>query len=231
MIRWINTDLFRDNLLAELPKELAPSAQWMFRKDYNQRERKLAKQIESFRGGIASLAANGTLTSMSSPMPGSFELDDEGRSQGAPLQEASVSAHAQTGVGATGGLLLRRLVDGLGMDHILELGTNTGMSGAYMLSAERRPHLTTVEGSAELCAVAAHCLGEQSSQFRQMNALFDEAIDTLVSAGARFDAVFVDGQHEEKATIHYAERVRPLLKPGGVLIFDDIYWSRGMLAA
>ncbi len=83
------------------------------------------------------------------------------------------------------------MVDDLALDNVLELGTNTGMSGSYILSARRAPHLTTVEGSPDLCAVAEHALKEHD--------LFDDALDALAAEGKRFDAVFIDGQHEERA--------------------------------
>jgi predicted O-methyltransferase YrrM len=141
--------------------------------------------------------------------------------------------HAKTGVGSRGGIMLRRLVDGLGAESVLELGTNTGFSGMYFLSAAHKPRLTTVEGSADLCRIAQRNLGRVAdpARFRVMNCLFDEALDELERAGDRFTCAFIDGQHEQAATLHYAERVVSLLEPGGAVIFDDIYWSMDMNAA
>jgi predicted O-methyltransferase YrrM len=67
-----------------------------------------------------------------------------------------------------------------------------------------------------------------SDSFTVMNMLFDQAIDELIEAEERFDCVFIDGQHEQEATLHYAERVRPLMNEGSCFVFDDIYWSDGM---
>ena len=58
--------------------------------------------------------------------------------------------------------------------------------------------------------------------------MFDEAIEELHEKNEKFDCVFIDGQHERKATMHYADRVLPLLNEGGSIIFDDIYWSEDM---
>ena len=231
LLRWVNARAFREDFLARVPAELRSSCMWVFAEDFQGDERAVARRIESHRGRIAALAHSGELSSMPSPMAGTFELDERGRSAGAPLTPRPASAHAATGVKPRGGILLRRLVDDLAFDSVLELGTNTGMSGSYILSARRRPHLTTVEGSPDLCAVAEHALEEHSDKYRIINDRFDDAMDALATEGKRFDAVFIDGQHEERATIHYAERAERLLEPGGVLIFDDIYWSQGMLAA
>ena len=231
LLRWVNARAFREDFLARVPPELRSACSWVFAQDYRGEERALARRIESHRQRIPALAQSGQCRSMSSPMPGTFELDDRGHSAGAPLTLRPAKAHAATGVEPRGGILLRRLVDDMALDSVLELGTNTGMSASYILSASRAPHLTTVEGSPDLCAIAEHVLEEHSGNYRIINDLFDKAIDTLTAEGKKFDAVFIDGQHEEQATIHYAERVERLLAPGGVLIFDDIYWSHGMLAA
>lgn len=230
-LRWLNARTFREDFLPSVPGELRGACQWVFAQDFTGEERALARRIEQHRARIRELAGSELLSSMSSPAAGTFELDASGHSAGAPLSARPARLHAATGVRPGGGILLRRLVDGLSLDRVLELGTNTGMSGSYILSATRAPHLTTVEGSGDLCRIADHALKAHSSDYRIINDLFDRAIDALAAEGERFDAVFIDGQHEEHATIHYAERVQRLLAPGGVLIFDDIYWSRGMLSA
>lgn len=58
--------------------------------------------------------------------------------------------------------------------------------------------------------------------------MFDDALDMLRDESATFDCVYLDGQHERQATLHYMERIRPLLSRGGAVVFDDIYWSDDM---
>jgi predicted O-methyltransferase YrrM len=43
--------------------------------------------------------------------------------------------------------------------------------------------------------------------------------------------VFIDGHHEEHATLAYLERIVPFLSRRGVVILDDIRWSPGMRRA
>lgn len=51
----------------------------------------------------------------------------------------------------------------------------------------------------------------------------------LTEAGARgekFDVIYVDGDHEAKAVMADAVLAWRVLKPGGVLVFDDYPWQR-----
>ena len=45
------------------------------------------------------------------------------------------------------------------------------------------------------------------------------------------DYAFIDGHHDEKATISYFEKVMPHLSKNAILVFDDISWSDGMRRA
>jgi predicted O-methyltransferase YrrM len=222
---------FERELLPALPAELRPAARFVVARDATDDERRIADTVEGFRGELQ--RAEGTALSYSSPHSGSFRLAADGSAEPGAANRSPIKAHAQTGVRPRGGILLRRLVDGLGAESVLELGTNTGFSGMYFLSAARQPRLTTVEGSAELCRIAEKNLGRVAdvARFRVMNCLFDQALDELEHAGERFSCAFIDGQHEQAATLRYAARVVKLLEPGGAVIFDDIYWSKDMNAA
>ena len=45
------------------------------------------------------------------------------------------------------------------------------------------------------------------------------------------DFAYIDGHHDEHATIEYFEMLRPHLAPTAVIVFDDIHWSPGMSRA
>lgn len=228
LLRLANRPRFEEEFQRELPASFASAARFAFELDWTRQERRLGKEIESFRRRIPSLVAGATMTSLPSPHSGEFTLDEHGRSQGAQAKQSSVADHAQTGVRPAGGTLLRRVVSGIGARRVLELGTNTGFSGSYITTATSRPELVTIEYSADLCQLARQNIGRFSQSFTIMNTLFDNAIDELRDKGERFDCAFIDGQHERRATVHYAERVEPLMSPKGVLVFDDIYWSDDM---
>jgi predicted O-methyltransferase YrrM len=226
-LRVLNRGKFEKQFLHEAPQALRPAAKFLYYRLFTSEERKLANEIESFRPTIKSLVDGTEVASYSSPHSGTFKKDDRGHSQIDSYGSSGVEAAAQTGASKRNGILLRRLIAGTGVKRILELGTNTGFSGAYFVSVPD-VELVTVEGSESLCEIAEKNIERFSSKFRVMNMLFDEAIDQLIEKGERFDCVFVDGQHEKEATLHYAERVKPLMEANAVYLFDDIYWSEGM---
>ena len=42
------------------------------------------------------------------------------------------------------------------------------------------------------------------------------------------DYAFVDGHHDELATLSYFEQILPFMTESSIIVFDDISWSRGM---
>ena len=43
--------------------------------------------------------------------------------------------------------------------------------------------------------------------------------------------VFVDGHHNGKATVGYFRQLKPYLSKNGIIVFDDVIWSSGMMQA
>ena len=160
-------------------------------------------------------------------MPGSFELDPQGRAVPGPTAASPPARHARTGSGPTKGILLRRLAEGAAAGRILELGTNTGMSGSYLATAPSCDTLVTIEGSPELAAIARDTLGRFTDRAEVRCAMFDEALDDL-SSEALFDLAFLDGQHDGEAVRHYVGRLVQMLSSTGMVVLDDIYWSSSM---
>jgi predicted O-methyltransferase YrrM len=50
----------------------------------------------------------------------------------------------------------------------------------------------------------------------------------VISQTDSLDFVFVDGNHKKDATLNYFNWCLPKVNEDTVLIFDDIYWSKGM---
>jgi predicted O-methyltransferase YrrM len=128
------------------------------------------------------------------------------------------------------GLLLFRLIRALQPDHCLELGTAFGISAAYQAAAlELNGHgrLTTLEGADELAGFAQDNLARLGLADRVTIVVgrFDDILPTITGP---IDYAFIDGRHEERATITYFEQLAPQMSPGGLLVFDDLDWSDGM---
>lgn len=225
--RLVNHNKFKNNFLQRLPRQYHAAAKWLYYRIPSSEEKTIAAEIESFRSKIPDLASEKEIYSYTSPHSNTFKTDEEGNALPGAYVSSAVEAHMKTGSSTFNGILLRRIVEGTGVKRILELGTNTGFSGCYFLSVPGT-ELVTIEGSDALCEIAKVNMDRFSDKHRIMNMLFDEAIDLLIKENATFDCVFIDGQHEQKATLHYTQRVLPLLKPGAVIVQDDIYWSEDM---
>ncbi|PRY09867.1 putative O-methyltransferase YrrM [Pontibacter ummariensis] len=225
--RVLNYGKFKNSFLKRLPQQFHGAAKLLYYHTFTEEEKKLASEIERFRSQIPALSTAKEIYSYTSPHSNTFKTDEEGKALPGEYTGNSVEAHMKTGSSTFHGILLRRIVAGAGVKRILELGTNTGFSGCYFLSVPGT-ELVTIEGSAALCEIAKLNMDRISDKHRIMNMLFDEAIDVLLKEKASFDCVFIDGQHEQKATLHYTQRVLPLLKPGALIVHDDIYWSEDM---
>lgn len=214
------------DMIAELPESLRPAALWVVAGAPSAEERELADRVERIRASVA--ASDQTMTSYHSPQPGSFRVGKSGSALPGPKLRQSARAHAKTGSKPRKGILLRRIAMGSGAARMLELGTNTGLSASYLVSVPTCQLLTTIEGSPELCEIARGNISRFSDAFEVRCQLFDDALNEL--AGTQpYDLVYIDGQHEGQATLHYCARVLPLTRPdGGIVIFDDIYWSHDM---
>jgi predicted O-methyltransferase YrrM len=60
---------------------------------------------------------------------------------------------------------------------------------------------------------------------------FAATLDGVLERIAPVDYAFVDGHHDEQATLDYVERITAVASPGAVLVVDDVRWSDGMARA
>jgi predicted O-methyltransferase YrrM len=110
----------------------------------------------------------------------------------------------------------------------LELGTQLGISALYQAYALRdKASLTTVEGSAEVAAIA-HENWAQCPMTPAINSVVSPFDAFLGHAHEPWDYVLLDGHHDEAATLRYFEMLLPQLTEGACVVLDDIRWSRGM---
>jgi predicted O-methyltransferase YrrM len=138
-------------------------------------------------------------------------------------------------------MVLYGLVRQVAPDRALELGTFVGISGAYEAMALRHAaprrllmpwrrsvgRLITLEGAPAWAAIAEETF--TSAGLDNVDVVVGRFQDTLPSvlAGGRFGYAFIDGHHDEEATLHYFGLIAPHAD-GGVLVVDDIRWNAGM---
>lgn len=111
---------------------------------------------------------------------------------------------------------------------VLELGTCLGITTAYL--GKHAASVTTIEGNPTLA-------GHAEDIWRRLNVQnvtsivgdFDDALPSLPPQ--RYDLIFIDGNHRGAALIRYVNKLAPCLSEKGVIVCDDIHWSRDMEAA
>ncbi len=127
-------------------------------------------------------------------------------------------------IGPGGGALLRALAAATTARNIVEIGTGAGVSGLWLLGGMRPDGVLTtvdVEAGNQRAAKEAYTeAGIAPSRYRLINGSAPEVLPRLTDEA--YDLVFVDA---DKATygLYYDEGVR-LLRPGGVLAFDNMLW-------
>ena len=125
--------------------------------------------------------------------------------------------------------LLNRLVRYLHAETILELGTSVGLATAALAAGNENSTITTVEGCPKTLAIAeANFDHFNFENINCVNSPFEGYLNTATQA---YDMVFLDGHHNEKATLKYFNRLIGLTHNDSVIIIDDIYLNKGMTRA
>jgi len=128
--------------------------------------------------------------------------------------------------------LIYRLAKNNRPNSIIELGTCLGITTAYLSKAAPTAPILTIEGCPETAGVARQNfkdLGLKNIELRIGN--FDELFPKEIDGRGRLDFVYIDGNHRKDATLNYFKWCLPKVHEGSLLIFDDIYWSKGMKEA
>lgn len=166
-----------------------------------------------------------------------IEIDDYGtgaKFQGVkgPALRAISAIHRTSAVPHWWGVFLFKLVRALNPHMVLELGTNLGVSAAYIQAAldlnGTSGRLATIEGDATLASRARETVGLVSDAEVDITVgRFSEMLPSVLERHHPVDLAFLDGHHEYEATLDYFAGIKPFLSPDACVVFDDIYiWSR-----
>jgi len=110
---------------------------------------------------------------------------------------------------------------------IVEIGTAFGISGMYWLAGIGEGHLYAFEPNQEWAQLAGENLASISSKFTLTADMFERSAPGLIEP-ASVDIAFIDAIHMPDVVQQQFAIVRPLMKPGGLVLFDDIGFSDGM---
>jgi predicted O-methyltransferase YrrM len=111
--------------------------------------------------------------------------------------------------------------------RVLELGTNVGISSAYLSDALTSSggdgRLFTLEASPYRLRMARGLhgrLGLDNIEYRE--GLFVDTLDPTLEEMGAVDLAFIDGHHRYRPTLDYFNQVCRRLAPSSVVVFDDI---------
>ncbi|MBZ4421035.1 O-methyltransferase [Myxococcus sp. RHSTA-1-4] len=136
-------------------------------------------------------------------------------------------ASPQMQVGRVEGTFLRFLVALSGARRVLEIGTFTGYSALMM--AEGLPddgELVTCDINPKAAEVARSFFA-RSPHGRKIQLRLGPALETLKTLEGPFDLAFIDADKGSYGA--YWDAVLPLLRPGGLVVADNVLWSGRVL--
>ena len=129
-----------------------------------------------------------------------------------------------TPIGAAGGALLRVLAVVTAARSVVEVGTGAGVSGLYLLGGMvATGQLVSIDIESEHQRAAREAFSEAgivSTRYRLINGSAADVLPRMRDAA--YDMVFVDADKSAYA-VYYEQAVR-MLRPGGVVAFDNMLW-------
>ncbi len=136
-------------------------------------------------------------------------------------------ASPQMQVGRVEGRFLKMLAQLIGAKRILEIGTFTGYSALMMAAAlPEDGSLITCDIDPNVARIARRYFDE-SGYGHKIEIRLAPALETLASLKPHFDMAFIDA---DKANYpKYYEECLRLLRPGGLIVADNVLWSGRVL--
>ena len=119
------------------------------------------------------------------------------------------------------GQLLAILVRAMGARRILEVGTSNGYSTIWLAWAARATggHVTTIERAHDKAAIARANF-DRAGLADVITLLEGVALDVLAGLTGPYDLIFLDA--DRPTYLAYAGALLPLLRPGGLLVTDNV---------
>jgi predicted O-methyltransferase YrrM len=138
-------------------------------------------------------------------------IEQEGTEKDLPIVDAQVGA------------LLRLLAMAVGARRILEIGTAIGYSGIWLAGAlPPDGMLVTMEIDSQRARTARENF-VRGGLDQRVSVVVGDAQRMLAKVAGPFDVIFQDGDKEQYLTL--LDRLVELLRPGGLLITDNVLWD------
>lgn len=128
-------------------------------------------------------------------------------------------------VGPATGAALQFLAAALRARAVVEIGTGAGVSGLYLLRGMAADGvLTSIDVEPEHQSAARRVFADARIPPARTRLIMGRALDVLPRlTDAAYDLLFVDAARPEYPSYH--EQGVRLLRPGGVIAFDNVLWS------
>jgi predicted O-methyltransferase YrrM len=129
-----------------------------------------------------------------------------------------------TPIGAAGGAALRVLASATRARAVVEVGTGAGVSGLYLLDGMAADgQLVSIDVESENQRAAREAFTEAGIAPTRYRLINGSAADVLPRMrDEAYDLVFVDADKSAYG-VYYEQAVR-MLRPGGVVAFDNMLW-------
>jgi len=146
------------------------------------------------------------------------------------LEEVERSTHLHTIApqmlsGRVQGALLTLLASMMEAEYILELGTFTGFSAICLargLKKSQSSKLVTLESNGELSFLIKKNLAMAGVEDK-VESIIGDALQILPTRKETWDMVYIDANKQEY--INYFNLVIDHVRPGGLIITDNVLWS------
>lgn len=132
--------------------------------------------------------------------------------------------------------ILFHLIRELKPKNCIELGSSLGITSAYLASAlkqNKAGELISIDACKPVIEIAnetiQHCQLNDVVEFRY--GTFEDQLEPVLQEMQQVDFCYIDGNHAYEATVNYFKQLLPHCHEKSILVFDDLYWSKGMKKA
>lgn len=164
------------------------------------------------------LAAAAVSTSPQSPAADPARMEEQVLGV---LAEMRRTGKTYLSVSESTGRMLRLLTEATGARHVVEIGTSTGYSGLWFALALSRTggKLTTFEIDSGRAALAQEHF-RRARVDGHVEIVLGDAHVTVNKLKEPIDILFLDA--DKPGYIHYLRKLLPLVRPGGLIVADNI---------
>lgn len=125
--------------------------------------------------------------------------------------------------------LLQNISKKAGKGNIVEIGTSLGFVSAYLALGNIEKSVYTFEGNSAVVDYANKLHKKlKINNVKIIEGNFENTLDINLSMIDQISFAFIDGNHQENATIRYFEKILKKCNEDSIIVIDDIYWSKGM---